>query len=449
MNVVFMGTPDYAVRILRHLKEAGFNIKAVFTQPDKPVGRKQILTPSEVKIYAKNELIGVPVFTPNTLKDEAVVAELKAFEPKFIVVAAYGKILPQNVLDVATCINLHASILPKYRGASPIQSAILAGEKQTGVTAMLMDAGLDTGDMLDFIYTPCESKMSSELFSELGELGGELIVKVLKNFENLSAHALRVIRYAGNNKLSAVADNTASKGAAVGFEGLLKFINGHLPRNPETLKDNGQITSDTDYPPLVIREIVANQIVHQDFSVKGSSPTIEIFDNRVVFTNPGSPLNRPERLLDMPPYSRNEALAELFRKMHLVESRGSGIDKIILTLELNHLPAPDIAAKDNYTVVTLHQRRTIQEMGNREKINAIYYHSALLYIEDNFMTNSTLRKRFGLTNKQSSIASKLIALALENDKIKIYDENAGKKNMQYIPYWGISYNNNSTPISSK
>lgn len=185
MNVVFMGTPDYAARILRHLKEAGFNIKAVFTQPDKPVGRKQILTPSEVKIYAQNELVGVPVFTPNTLKDEAVVAELKAFEPKFIVVAAYGKILPGSVLDVATCINLHASILPKYRGASPIQSAILAGEKQTGVTAMLMDAGLDTGDMLDFIYTPCESKMSSELFSELGELGGELIVKVLKNFENL------------------------------------------------------------------------------------------------------------------------------------------------------------------------------------------------------------------------------------------------------------------------
>ena len=185
MNVVFMGTPDYAVRILRHLKEAGFNIKAVFTQPDKPVGRKQILTPSEVKIYAQNELLSVPVFTPNTLKDEAVVSELKAFEPKFIVVAAYGKILPKSVLDVATCINLHASILPKYRGASPIQSAILAGEKQTGVTAMLMDAGLDTGDMLDFIYTPCESKMSSELFSELGELGGELIVKVLKNFENL------------------------------------------------------------------------------------------------------------------------------------------------------------------------------------------------------------------------------------------------------------------------
>ena len=185
MNVVFMGTPDYAVRILRHLKEAGFNIKAVFTQPDKPVGRKQILTPSEVKIYAQNELVGVPVLTPNTLKDEAVVAKLKAFEPKFIVVAAYGKILPQAVLDIAPCINLHASILPKYRGASPIQSAILAGEKQTGVTAMLMGVGLDTGDMLDFAYTPCEDKTAAQLFDELGDLAGELIAKTLRNFANL------------------------------------------------------------------------------------------------------------------------------------------------------------------------------------------------------------------------------------------------------------------------
>ena len=185
MNVVFMGTPDYAVRILRHLKEAGFNIKAVFTQPDKPVGRKQILTPSEVKIYAQNELAGVPVLTPKTLKDEVVVSELKAFEPKFIVVAAYGKILPQSVLDIVPCINLHASILPKYRGASPIQSAILAGEKQTGVTAMLMDAGLDTGDMLDFAYTPCEDKTAAQLFDELGDLAGELIAKTLRNFANL------------------------------------------------------------------------------------------------------------------------------------------------------------------------------------------------------------------------------------------------------------------------
>ena len=187
MNIVFMGTPEYATKILRALAEAKFEIAAVFTQPDKPVGRKQILTPSEVKVYAQQYLPAVPIFQPASLKDEAVVAaQIKELKPDFIVVAAYGKILPQSVLDIAPCINLHASILPKYRGASPIQSAILAGEKQTGVTAMLMDAGLDTGDMLDFAYTPCEDKTAAQLFDELGDLAGELIVRVLRNFVNLT-----------------------------------------------------------------------------------------------------------------------------------------------------------------------------------------------------------------------------------------------------------------------
>ena len=186
MNIVFMGTPEYAAKILRALAGAKFEIAAVFTQPDKPVGRKQILTPSEVKVYAQQHLPTVPIFQPASLKDEAVAAQIKELKPDFIVVAAYGKILPQAVLDIAPCINLHASILPKYRGASPIQSAILAGEKQTGVTAMLMDAGLDTGDMLDFAYTPCEDNTAAQLFDELGDLAGELIVRVLLNFANLT-----------------------------------------------------------------------------------------------------------------------------------------------------------------------------------------------------------------------------------------------------------------------
>ncbi len=186
MKIVFMGTPEYAAKILRALSEAKFEIAAVFTQPDKPVGRKQILTPSEVKVYAQQHLPAVPIFQPTSLKDEAVAAQIKELKPDFIVVAAYGKILPQAVLDVAPCINLHASILPKYRGASPIQSAILADEKQTGVTAMLMDVGLDTGDMLDFAYTPCEDKTAAQLFDELGDLAGELIVRVLRNFANLT-----------------------------------------------------------------------------------------------------------------------------------------------------------------------------------------------------------------------------------------------------------------------
>lgn len=261
----------------------------------------------------------------------------------------------------------------------------------------------------------------------------------LNNFDGLSNHALRVIRYAGNNKMSAIVDQIAGKGVAVGFEGLLSFIKSYIPRNPETLQRDGRMEQSTDYPNLAIREIIANQLVHQDFAVKGSAPTIEIFDNRIVFTNPGAPINKPDRLLDMPPISRNEALADLFKKMHLVESRGSGIDKVIITLEQNLLPAPDISVKENFTVVTLFQRRAVQDMNNREKVNAIFYHSAILYLEDRYMTNKTVRERFGLTPKESAAASKLITLALKNGKIKAYDENAGRKNMQYIPYWGIGY----------
>lgn len=186
MNIVFMGTPEYAAKILRSIMNANLNVVGVFTQPDKPTGRKQILTPSEVKVYSELNLPGVAIFQPKTLRDDTVVKQILDLKPDFIVVAAYGKILPKSILDIAPCINLHASILPKYRGASPIQSAVLAGEKQTGVTAMLMNEGLDTGDTLDFAYTNCENKMAHELFDELGDLGGELIVKTLLNFQNLT-----------------------------------------------------------------------------------------------------------------------------------------------------------------------------------------------------------------------------------------------------------------------
>ncbi len=178
MRVIFMGSPDYAVKILDSLNKE-FDIVAVFTQPDKPVGRKKILTPTPVKKYAlKNNL---EVFTPITLKDE----DLKKFNPDFIVVAAYGLILPQNVLKTAPCINLHASLLPKYRGASPIQSAILNGDKYTGVTSMLMDEGLDTGDILVWDYTEVGNKTSVDLFDELANIASNQIIYTLKNFEKI------------------------------------------------------------------------------------------------------------------------------------------------------------------------------------------------------------------------------------------------------------------------
>ena len=148
MNIVFMGTPDFAEESLRALVRAGYNVSAVFTKPDMPVGRKHILTPPEVKVAALE--LGLPVFQPTTLKDDEVYETLKSLNPDLIVVVAYGKLLPKRVLDLPKygCINVHASLLPKFRGASPIQWSIVCGENETGVSTMLLDEGMDTGDIL-------------------------------------------------------------------------------------------------------------------------------------------------------------------------------------------------------------------------------------------------------------------------------------------------------------
>ncbi len=178
MNIIFMGSPDYAVKILDKLNK-NYNITAVYTQPDKPVGRKKVLTPTPVKKYALEN--NLEVFTPTTLKNE----DLKKFNPDFIVVAAYGLLLPKHILNTAPCINLHASLLPKYRGASPIQSTILNGDKYTGVTSMLMDEGLDTGDILAWDYTEVGNKTSIDLFNELADIASKQIIYTIENFSKI------------------------------------------------------------------------------------------------------------------------------------------------------------------------------------------------------------------------------------------------------------------------
>jgi len=184
MNVIFMGTPDYASEILSALvKDDAINVVAVYTQPDKPVGRKKVMTPPITKVVALEN--SLPVYQPTRLRDEATVVELLTIACDFIVVAAYGQILPKAVLDHAPCINLHASILPDYRGASPIQQAILNGDKETGVTAMMMDVGLDTGDIIKIEKIPIgDDEMVSTLFDRLTKCATTLTIDVLKNFSS-------------------------------------------------------------------------------------------------------------------------------------------------------------------------------------------------------------------------------------------------------------------------
>lgn len=180
MKVVYMGTPDFAVKPLEALIANNYEVVGVFTQPDKPVGRKAVLTPPPVKVVAENN--NIPVFQPETLKNGAAVEILKDLNPDVVIVVAYGKILPKDFLEFAKygCINIHGSILPKYRGAAPIQWSVLDGEEYAGVTSMQMNEGLDTGDILLVEKTKIEpDETSGDLYERLTVLGASVLLKTL------------------------------------------------------------------------------------------------------------------------------------------------------------------------------------------------------------------------------------------------------------------------------
>jgi len=184
MRIIFMGTPDFAVPTLTALHEAGHTILAVYTQPPRRAGRGKKLQPSPVQKVA--EALGIEVLSPTSLKNEEAQREFAGFEADIAVVAAYGMILPQAVLDIPEhgCLNVHASILPRWRGAAPIHRAIMAGDPVTGVTIMQMEAGLDTGPMLATVRTPIEDKTTGELTEELAEIGAQLMVGTLRELKN-------------------------------------------------------------------------------------------------------------------------------------------------------------------------------------------------------------------------------------------------------------------------
>jgi methionyl-tRNA formyltransferase len=186
-KILFMGTPDYATTIFKELINSKYEIVGLFTQPDKPVGRKQILTPPHIKQYCLDENISLPIYQPLKLRgNEEAKKQIEELNPDFIIVAAYGQILPKEILDIAPCINLHASLLPKYRGASPIQESLLNDDFYTGVTSMLMEEGLDSGDILAFQYLKITSTMEVfEAFEKLSLIAAKLTITTLENFERI------------------------------------------------------------------------------------------------------------------------------------------------------------------------------------------------------------------------------------------------------------------------
>ena len=268
---------------------------------------------------------------------------------------------------------------------------------------------------------------------DITNLGAILFAKSLDAFKGLGRKAMRVIVYEGKGRLKTIREQVGRKGYASGFEGLIEFVNALLPRNEVVGK---ALRKDVPmFPEPAIRELVANALIHQDFTVTGSGPTIEIFSDRMEITNPGLPLVKTERFLDTPPRSRNEDLASLMRRVGICEERGSGVDKVVFQTEYYQLPAPLFETAEGSTRAVLFAHRSLNGMDLADKVRACYLHACLRYVERNPMTNSSLRERFGIEEKNSAIASRIIRDTMENGFIRPYDPDQGKKYARYVPFW--------------
>lgn len=256
----------------------------------------------------------------------------------------------------------------------------------------------------------------------------------LGDFPTLDRKRMRVIEYAGRDRVRTQKEQEGAKGYAVGFEGLISYINDRLPSNEEigqALRREVPV-----YPEIAIRELVANALVHQDFALTGTGPTVEIFKDRMEITNPGQPLIDVLRFMDEPPRSRNEALAKLMRRMNIIEERGTGIDKTITAIELFQLPAPDFQVTPNHTKVTLFAPRPLSGMDKGDRVRACYQHACLKWLANDRMSNETLRQRLNIGKSNYPLASKIIKETTEAGLIKQADTGSESfRDRRYVPFW--------------
>ena len=284
-----------------------------------------------------------------------------------------------------------------------------------------------------------EKLLNDHLIDQQGDnysirrLGALLLAKSLENFPDLVRKVPRVVVYTGTSKLETRLDQPGTKGYAVGFQGLVHFVMSQLPQNEVV---EAAIRKEVKLiPEIVIRELVANALIHQDFSIGGTSMMVEIYTDRVEISNPGEPIVPVERFIDGYE-SRNEDLARMMRRMGICEEKSSGIDRVIHETEFYQLPAPDFRVGYQRTVVTIYGSRDFEQMDRADRIRACYQHSALKWVMSEGMTNQSLRERFGLPESKSAIASQVIAASMEAGWIKP-DEKVGasRRFARYLPFW--------------
>lgn len=283
----------------------------------------------------------------------------------------------------------------------------------------------------DRLIRPCEAGGWN-----ITNLGAILFAKRLDAFHALRRKAVRVIQYRGTGRTETLREQEGAKGYACGFEGLIGYINGLLPAN-EVIEQALRKTVPM-FPELAVRELVANALIHQDFFVTGAGPMVEIFADRIEITNPGEPLVDTARFVDTPPKSRNEALASLMRRFRICEERGSGIDKVVFQVELFQLPAPLFEKPDGFTRTVLFAHKPLTAMDKEDRVRACYLHACLRYVTRKPMTNTSVRERFGIAEKNASMASRLLNEAVEAGLIVVEDPDSGTRIRSYLPFWAAS-----------
>ena len=265
-------------------------------------------------------------------------------------------------------------------------------------------------------------------------LGAILFAKRLSDFQTLDRKAVRVIKYEGTDRISSASkEQVGGKGYANGFEGLIDYINNLLPNNEILGKAFRRVIP--MYPEIAVRELVANAIIHQNFFTQGTSPLIEIFSDRMEITNPGAPLIDISRFIDHPPISRNEKLASFMRRIGICEERGSGYDKVVFQTEFYQLPAPEIEIYNDHTKVILFAHKEYAKMSKNDRCRACYLHACLKRVNRDYMTNSSLRERFKIDAKNSSMITRLLNETCLMGLIKISDDSTSDKNRKYLPFW--------------
>lgn len=255
----------------------------------------------------------------------------------------------------------------------------------------------------------------------------------MDGFPELKHKAPRVIVYKGTNNLEALDDTEGKRGYAVSFKGLFDFIMALIPSREEM--KHGLRTKIYDVPEIAIREVLANAIVHQDFTVAGQRPTVEIYKDRVRITNAGKPLIDVERFIDGGTQTLNPDFARLMREAGICEQRGSGVDRAVKAIERETLPAPLFAAHEGSTSVTLYKRRAFQDMTPEERVRACYQHAQIKHEDNEAMNNASLRNRFGLPDRAIAQVTAVIRDAQDAGKIKPLDPNQGFKFAKYVPYY--------------